>query len=84
MITTRFPTTTRIFFVLCSGQGIVSGACLPSWTFVGGPDPLPFATSVNGQSLTAAGAIEAAADAGLVALINPGPGAVIVGTISGH
>ena len=32
------------FFVLCSGQGIVSGACVPSWTSVGGPDPLPFAT----------------------------------------
>lgn len=72
------------FFVLCSGQGIVSGACVPFWTSPGGPDPLPFATTVNGQSLTSAGAIESAADAGLVALINLGPNAVIVGTISGH
>ena len=71
------------YFVLCSGQGIGSGACLPTWTSVGGPDPLPFATTVNGQPLTSAGAIESAADAGLVALINLGPGAVIVGTISG-
>ncbi len=72
------------FFVLCSGQGIVSGACVPSWTSVGGPDPLPFATTVNGQPLTSAGTIESAAAAGLVAPINLGPGAVIVGTISGN
>lgn len=72
------------FFVLCSGQGIVSGACVPSWTSLGGPDPVPFATTVNGQPLTSAGAIESAADAGLLALINLGPSAVIVGTISGR
>ena len=71
------------FFVLCSGEGIVSGACVPSWISVGGPDPLPFATTVNGQSLTSVGAIESAAAAGLVAPINLGPGAVILGTISG-
>jgi hypothetical protein len=39
---------------------------------------------VNGQSLTSAAVIESAADAGLVAPINLGPGAVIVGTISGN
>lgn len=72
------------FFVLCSGQGIVSGACVPSWTFVGGPDPLPFATTVNGHRLTSVGTIESAAGAGLVALINLGPDAVIVGSISGN
>ncbi len=71
------------FFVLCSGEGIVSGACVPSWTSVGGPDPLPFATTVYGQPLTSAGAIESAATAGLVLPLNLGPGAVIVGTISG-
>jgi hypothetical protein len=71
------------FFVLCSGQGIVSGACVASWTSVGGPDPLPFARTVNGQPLTSADAIESAAAAGLVAPINLGPGAVIVGSISG-
>lgn len=72
------------YFVLCSGAGIVSGACVATWTSLGGPDLLPLATTVNGQSLTSAGAIESAADAGLVALVNLGPGAVIVGTISGH
>lgn len=72
------------FFVLCSGEGIVSGACVPSWTSGAGPTPLPFAVTVNGQPLTSAGAIESAAAAGLVALVNLGPGAVIVGTISGN
>ena len=66
------------YFVLCS-----SDACVPSWTSVGGPDRLPFAKTVNGQLLTSAAAIESAAAAGLVALINLGPGAVIVGSISG-
>jgi hypothetical protein len=70
------------FFVLCSGQGIVSGACVPAWTSIGGPDPLPFATTVNGQSLTSVAPIEAAANAGLIALINLGRDAVIVGTIT--
>jgi hypothetical protein len=72
------------FFVLCSGPGLVSTACVPSWTSIGGPGPLPFATTVNGMSLTSAGAIESAAAAGLVALINLGPDAVIVGSISGR
>lgn len=71
------------FFVLCSGQGIVSGACVPTWTDPGA-GTLPFATTVNGQPLTSVEPIEAAAAAGLVALINLGPGAVIVGTISGN
>jgi hypothetical protein len=71
------------FFVLCSGQGIVSGACVPAWTPVGA-DTLPFAETVNGQSLTSTTAIESAADAGNLALINLGPGAVIVGSISGN
>jgi len=72
------------FFVLCSGEGIVSGACVPAWTFLDGPDPWPLATTVNGQPLTSTDAIESAADAGHVALINLGPGAVIVGSISGN
>jgi hypothetical protein len=72
------------FFVVCSGDGIVSGACVPSWSAVFGPDPLPFATTVNGQPLTSAAAIESAAAAGLVVSINLGPGAVIVGSISGN
>jgi len=72
------------YFVLCSGAGIVSGVCVPSWTSVGGPDPLPFAATINGHSLTSAEAIESAAADGLVALINLGPGAVVVGSISGN
>lgn len=72
------------FFVLCSGQGIVSGACVPSWTSIGGPDPIPFATTVNGHALTSTGAIESAAADGLVALIDLGPGGVIVGSITGN
>jgi hypothetical protein len=71
------------FFVLCSGQGIVSGACVPAWTSLGGY-PMPFAKSVNGQPLTSTDAIESAADAGNLALINLGPGAVIVGAVTGN
>jgi len=70
------------FFVLCSGQGIVSGACVPSWTSLGG-DPMPFATTVKGRSLTSTAVIESAVAAGNLALINLGPGAVIVGALSG-
>jgi hypothetical protein len=72
------------FFVLCSGQGIVSGACVPVWTSIGGPDPMPFAKTVNGQPLTSTVAIEAAAAAGNLALINLGPGAVIVGAVASN
>jgi hypothetical protein len=68
-------------FVLCSGQGIVSGACVPAWTLVG-ENQLPFAKTVNGQPLTSTDAIESAAGAGNVALNNLGPGAVIVGTVT--
>ena len=69
------------YFVFCSGQGIVSGACVPSWTSMG-EDQLPFAETVNGQALTSTEAIESAADAGDVALVNLGAGAVLIGTIT--
>jgi hypothetical protein len=69
------------FFVLCSGQGIVSGACVPAWTSLGG-DPMPFAKTVNGQPLTSTEAIESAAGTGDLALINLGSGAVIVGAVT--
>ena len=72
------------FFVLCSGEGIGSGACVPTWTSIGGPDPLPFATTVNGQPLTSTDAIDSASADGLVVLINLGPGAVIVGSVAGN
>jgi hypothetical protein len=70
------------FFVLCTGQGLVSGACDALWTSPGG-DPLPFAVSVNGHGLRSARAIEAAAAAGDLALVNLGPSAVIVGSVTG-
>ena len=79
-----YSTKLQGFFVVCSEQGIINDACVPSWISVGGPDPIPLATTVNGQPLTSAEAIELAADAGLVVLVNLGPAAVIVGTISGN
>ena len=72
------------FFVFCSAVGIGTGACVPTMTTIQGFGTVPFARTVNGQLLTSAGAIESAAAAGLVALINLGPGAVIVGSISGN
>lgn len=69
-------------FVFCTGQGIVSGACVPTWLSFGGPDPAPFATTVDGQPLTSAQAIESAAAGGHVVLVNLGPAGVIVGTVT--
>jgi hypothetical protein len=71
------------YFVFCSGQGIVTSVCVPSWTSAG-CDPLPFAKTINGQPLTSTEAVESAVDAGNLALINLGPGAVIVGSIGGN
>ena len=68
-----YTTKLQGFFVLCSGQGITSGACVPSWTSVGGPEALPFATTVNGQALTSTDAIAPSADPLLFALFNPVP-----------
>lgn len=79
-----YSTKLQGYFVLCTGQGLGSGACVATWMNPGGPDVIPFATTVNGQPLTSTAAIEAAADAGLVALFNLGPTAVIVGSISGN
>ena len=76
-----YSTKLQGFFVLCSGQGLISGSCVPLWTAPGG-DPLPFAQSVDGHDLTSTDAIESAAAAGDLALINLGPTAVIVGSIS--
>lgn len=79
-----YTTKLQGYFVFCTGPGLISGACAPTWTSIGGPDPVPFAATVNGLPLTSTEAIEAAADAGHVALVNLGPSAVIVGTISGR
>jgi hypothetical protein len=70
------------FFVLCTGQGLTSGSCDAAWIAPGG-DPLPFAISVDGRPLTSTEAIEAAAADGNLALVDLGPGAVIVGTVTG-
>jgi len=53
-------------------------------TTIQGLGTVPFAKTVNGHWLTSADAIESASADGLVALINLGPGAVIVGRISGN
>jgi len=79
-----YSTKLQGYFVLCSGQGLTSGACLATWMNPGGPNELPFATTVNGQPLTSTDAIESAAADGDLALANLGPTAVIVGSISGN
>jgi hypothetical protein len=71
----------RGIFVLCSAEGIESGACVPTLSPLEGLGTLPLATTVNGQMLTSVETIEAAAEAGLVTLLDTG--AVLVGTISG-
>jgi len=76
-----YSTKLQGYFVLCSGQGLISGSCVPLWTSPGG-DPLPFAKSVGGHELTSTEAIESAATAGDLFLVNLGPNAVIVGSFS--
>ena len=67
--------------VLCSAEGLTSGACVPTFaTPPGGTGPIPLATTVNGQPLTSTEAVEAGAAAGLVVLI---PAGVLIGAISG-
>ena len=66
---------------LCSAAGLESGACVATLSPLEGLGTLPLATTVNGQLLTSVEAIEAAAAAGLVTLLDTG--AVLVGTISG-
>ena len=77
-----YSTQLQGVFVLCSGQGLVSGECEAAWIAPGG-DPLPFAVRVDGRSLTSTDAIEAAAADGNLVLFDLGPSAVIVGTVTG-
>jgi hypothetical protein len=70
----------RGYFVICSEAGIASGACTFEMNSPGPGFTLPFAKSVNGQSLTSVEPLEAAVDAGLIALVDTG--AAIVGTIN--
>jgi hypothetical protein len=76
-----YSTKLQGYFVLCSGQGLTSGSCVPLWTAPGG-DAMPFATTVDGHDLTSTDAIESAAAAGDLVLVNLGPNAVIVGSLS--
>jgi hypothetical protein len=78
----EYVTHYRGFLVLCTEQGIVSGACVPTFSPLPGNGVLPLATTVNGQPLTSVEAVEAAADGGLVVLVDTG--AILVGTISGR
>jgi hypothetical protein len=71
-----YSTKLRGYFVLCSEQGLVSGACEPTMSVVEGFGTVPVAHRVDGAPLTSAAAIESAADAGLLLLIDTG--AVIV------
>ena len=68
-------------FVICSEQGLTTGSCEGLGQSLGGP-AMPFAGHVNGQALTSTGAIEAAAVAGDVILLELGPSSVIVASIS--
>jgi len=76
-----YSTKLQGYFVLCSGQGLTSGSCVPLWTAPAG-DPLPFAKTVDGHDLTSTDAIESAAVSGDLVLVNLGPTAVIVGSLS--
>jgi hypothetical protein len=71
----------RTFFVLCAAAAIDDGACEPTVSTLAGLGDLALATTVNGQALTSADVIEAAADDGLVTLMDTGQ--AIIGTISG-
>ena len=67
------------YFVVCSAEGLRSGACVAVVTDFGF-GPLPLAQSVNGEPLTSAETIEAGIDAGLLDLVDTG--AVLLGTVS--
>ena len=67
--------------VLCGEQAILDGTCVPTFSPLPSGPTIPLATTVNGQPLTSVEAIEAAVEAGLVALVPAGP---LVGAISGN
>lgn len=70
------------FFVLCSGEGIATGGCVPTMSPIEGLGMLPLAKTANGQPLTTTDRIERAAAEGLVQVIPVG--AVIVGTVTAN
>ena len=67
------------YFVVCSAEGLTSGACVAVDTDFGF-GPLPLAQSVNGEPLTSAETIEAGIDAGLLVAVDTT--AVFLGTVS--
>ncbi len=67
------------YIVICSQDGISSGACLFDVETPPGGAPLPLTKSVTGYDLTAAEGVQAAADAGLVVLVDTG--AVFLGAV---
>ena len=77
-----YSTKLHGYFVLCSAQGIVSGACIATMSEITGIGTLPLARSWDGRDLTSVEPVEAGAAAGDLALLDTG--AVIVGSISGH
>jgi hypothetical protein len=71
------------YFVLCSPQGLSSGACVPTMTSIAPGTTLPFAKTVNGHKLTSDDSIESALNAGLLTLFDTG-GVIITKVISRH
>jgi hypothetical protein len=67
------------YIVICGTDGIATGACTFTVETPPGGAPLPLVKSVTGYDLTFAADIEAAADAGLVVLVDTG--AVFLGTV---
>jgi hypothetical protein len=67
------------YLVICSPEGISTGACTFNMeTPPGSTTPIPLTQSVTGYNLTFAADIQAAANAGLVVLVDTGT--VIIGT----
>ena len=60
------------YFVLCSAQGISTGACVPTMTSIPGLGTIPFAATVNGYKLTSADRIESPANSRLLTLFDTG------------
>ena len=67
------------YFVICSPEGISTGACTFNVETPPGGAPLRLTKSVTGYDLTFAADIQAAANAGLVVLLDTG--AVFIGTV---
>jgi hypothetical protein len=68
------------YFVLCSAQGLSTGACVATMTTIAPGTTLPFAKTVNGHKLTSDDSIEPAANAGLLTLFDTG--GVFIATIT--